>query len=72
MKKVMLLVVTLAFVFAGYVKAEEKKIAVFDMKKVFDEYEKTKQFTKDLEEWGNTKKAEVEKKKKEIENKKIK
>ena len=68
MKKVMLLVVTLAFVFAGYVKAEEKKIAVFDMKKVFDEYEKTKQFTKDLEEWGNTKKAEVENKKKEIED----
>lgn len=68
MKKLMLLAVTLAFAFCGYAKAEEKKIAVFDMKKVFDEYEKTKQFTKDLEKWGNDKKAEVEKKKKEIED----
>ena len=68
MKKLMLLAVTLVFVLSGYAKAEEKKIAVFDMKKVFEEYEKTKQFTKDLEEWGNTRKAEVEKKKKEIED----
>jgi len=68
MKKLMVLAVTLAFALSGYAKAEDKKIAVFDMSKVFNEYEKTKQFTKDLEEWGNAKKAEVEKKKKEIED----
>lgn len=69
MKKIVLMVVAAAFVLSGYAKAEEKKIAVFDMKKVFDEYEKTKIFTKELEDWGNTKKADVEKQKKDIEEK---
>ncbi|OGF48115.1 MAG: hypothetical protein A2231_09105 [Candidatus Firestonebacteria bacterium RIFOXYA2_FULL_40_8] len=68
MKKIVLLAGVMAFVFCGFAGAEDKlKIAVFDMKKVFDAYEKTVTFTKDLEAWGNNKKAEVEAKKAEIE-----
>lgn len=69
MKKTVFLAVAMAFVFCGFVGAEEKlKIASFDMKKVFDSYEKTAVYTKELEDWGNKKKAEVEAKKTEIED----
>ncbi|MFH1074822.1 MAG: OmpH family outer membrane protein [Candidatus Firestonebacteria bacterium] len=68
MKKTVFIAVAAAFVFCGFAGAEEKiKIAVFDMKKVFDAYEKTGTFTKELEDWGNKKKSEVEAKKAEIE-----
>ena len=68
MKKLMLMAMTMAFVLCGFAAAEEKlKIAVFDMKKVFDSYEKTIAYTKTLEAWGNAKKAEVEATKSEIE-----
>src|SRR3989339_98724 len=69
MKKTVFLAVVAAFVFCGFAGAEEKlKIAVFDMAKVFKAYEKTEAFTKELEEWGNKKKSEVEAKKAEIED----
>src|SRR3989339_503324 len=63
MKKTVFLAVVAAFVFCGFAGAEEKlKIAVFDMAKVFKAYEKTEAFTKELEEWGNKKKKEIEEK----------
>ncbi|MCX5776965.1 MAG: OmpH family outer membrane protein [Candidatus Firestonebacteria bacterium] len=68
MKKTVVFAAALAFMYCGMAGAEEKlKIAVFDMAKVFNSYEKTAVFTKNLETWGNKKKAEVEAKKTEIE-----
>ncbi|MEI6845535.1 MAG: OmpH family outer membrane protein [Candidatus Firestonebacteria bacterium] len=68
MKKAVILAGVMAFVFCGFAGAEDKlKIAVFDMAKVFNAYEKTGAFTKELEAWGNKKKGEVEAKKAEIE-----
>ncbi|MFA4981610.1 MAG: OmpH family outer membrane protein [Candidatus Omnitrophota bacterium] len=64
MKKLMVLAVAAVFAFglftgvAGEVYAKEYKLAYVDLAKVFDEYKKTKDSEKNLEEKGKAKEAE--------------
>jgi len=61
MKKLLVAAVAVVFgvsLFAGAAAAKEYKIAYVDLAKVFDEYKKTKDAEKSLEEKGKSKEAE--------------
>lgn len=61
MKKLVVVAVAVVFalgLFSGFAQAKEYKIGFVDLAKVFDEYKKTKDAEKALEEKGKSKEAE--------------
>lgn len=67
MKKVLILISICMFLFSGTVFAEPQgKIGYVDLSRSFDEYQKTKDFDRDLEKKGDVKQEQREKLVKEI------
>ncbi|NQV04872.1 MAG: OmpH family outer membrane protein [Candidatus Omnitrophica bacterium] len=67
MRKVLILLLICTFLFSGAVFAETQgKIGYVDLSRTFDEYQKTKDFDKDLEKKGDVKQGQREKLVKEI------
>lgn len=67
MRKVLMLILICMFLFSGTVLAEPQgKVGYVDLSRSFDEYQKTKDFDKDLEKKGDVKQEQREKLVKEI------
>ncbi len=61
MRKILTVALIGLFLFSGLAFAQEAKIGFVDLSKSFDEYQKTKDFDKDLEKRGDIKQQEREK-----------
>jgi len=66
MRKILTVALIGLFLFTGLSFAQEAKIGFVDLSRSFDEYQKTKDFDKDLEKRGDIKQQEREKIVKEI------
>ncbi|MBU1148129.1 MAG: OmpH family outer membrane protein, partial [Candidatus Omnitrophica bacterium] len=61
MKKILLMSLIGIFLFAGHVFAQEAKVGFVDLSRAFDEYQKTKDFDRNLEKTGDIKQQQREK-----------
>lgn len=66
MKKVVILILVTGLTFPMYGVAKDLKIGYVDILKIFNEYQKTKEYDKMLEEKKSAKEKELEQKKEEI------
>ena len=67
-KRLLGLVLLTLFLFTGHAVAQDSKIGFVDLSRAFDEYQKTKDFDRNLEKTGDIKQQQREKLVKEIRN----